>query len=177
VLHADEGRRIETTGVEEIAERLAAAARGATRDNGRRAWTEQEIEDVMLAHDDPTVHELFRFAKAEGLPGRIQSGVSKVDAALGFHVSVRRPDGSTTANQVFTYMNGRHSVIVYMKWPSSAIPRPVFERYRSEPRALFGPIVDNPEPNIALSAIGEHLEAFKEAVRRLKHGIAAGGTA
>lgn len=170
------GVNIETTGVEEIAEGLEAAARGATRDNGRRVWTDQEIEDAMLAHDDPTVHELFRFAKAEGVSGRIQSGGRKLDAAFGFYVSVRRPDGSTTANQVFTYMNGRRSVIVYMKWPALAIPEPVFARYRSELRVLFGPIVDNPEPNIALSAVGEHLEAFKEALRRLKDGIAAGRT-
>lgn len=43
--------------------------------------------------------------------------------------------------------------------------------------AGYGPIIDNPEPNIALSASGEHLEAFKTTVRRLKDGIAAGGTA
>jgi hypothetical protein len=171
------GVTIKTTGVEEMAEGLEAAARGAIRDDRRRSWADQEIEDAMLAHEDPTVHELFRFAKAEGLPGRIQSGAPKLDAAFGFYVPVRRPDGGTTANQVFTYMNGRRSLIVYMKWPAAAIPEPVFERYRSELRALFGPIVDNPEPNIALSAIGEHLEAFKDAVRKLKNGIAPGAGA
>jgi hypothetical protein len=71
---AASGVKINTMSAEEIEENLAAAAQGETRQSCARSWTDQEIEDVFMARDDPTVRDLFLFAKQEGLRAGLRRG-------------------------------------------------------------------------------------------------------
>ncbi len=63
------GVTIETTSVEEIEENLATAAAGRRPAEPRPHWTDEEIEEAMLASDDPVVHDLFLFAKRRATAG------------------------------------------------------------------------------------------------------------
>ena len=159
---------VTTTSVEAIEENLAAAAQGKTLQSHQRNWSNQEIEDVFSANDDPVVHDLFLFAKNEGYHGRIQSQAPKASATFGFYMHVRRQDGSEGVQQFFNCVDGAKKLVIYTKWSPETVPPPVLEAYKSELRAILGPDIDNPEPNIPLAVIGEHLEEFKAAVRKLQ---------
>ncbi len=59
-----------------------------------------------------------------------------------------------------------------MKWRPVTVPEDILEEYKSDLRTLFGPVIDNPEPNVPLAAVGENLEAFQDSVRKLRDRIA-----
>jgi len=167
------GVTIETTSVEEIEENLASAAQGRTRQTRARAWTDQEIEDVFLASDDPTVRDLFLFAKQEGYAGRIQSDAAKVSPTFGLYLHVRKPKGREGPMMFFNYVEDARKLVVTVKWPPESVPEAVLADYKSDLRAALGSAFDMSalEPNVPLAAIGENLEAFKDAVRKLQRRI------
>jgi len=169
---------VATTSVEEIEENLAAAQAG-TRRSSARIWTDQEVEDAVLASDNPTVHELYRFAKEEGYGGRIQSNSPRVSAAFGFYMHVRRHGGSDDPMQFFNYVDGARKLVVYVKWLPETVPEAVLAEYKSDLKAALGSAfdVDALEPNVLLTAIGDNLEAFKDAVRKLQRRIDPGAAA
>jgi hypothetical protein len=169
---------IETTSVEKIEEHLAAGQARTRRSSGR-IWTDQEVEDAVLASDNPTVHELYRFAKEEGYGGRIQSNSPRVSAAFGFYMHVRRQDGSDGPMQFFNYVDGARKLVVYVKWLQETGPEAVLAEYKSDLKAALGSAfdVDALEPNVLLTAIGDNLEAFKDAVRKLQRRIDPGAAA
>jgi uncharacterized caspase-like protein len=162
---------VATQSVEEIEANLASAALNESRQTNRRYWTDQEIEDAVLANDDPTVHELFRFANEEGVKGRIQSSGPKASAAFGFYMAIPRADGRVGAKQVFTWVETRRKLIVYTNWETAALPTDVLETYKNDLRAVFGAVIDKPEPNIPIAEVGENLEAFEAAIRRLQVAV------
>ena len=163
---------VETTSVEDIEENLAAAQAGTRRSSGR-IWTDQEIEDTILASDNPTVHELYRFAKEEGYGGRIQAAGPRVSAAFGFYMHVLRPDGRDGTLQFFNYVDGARKLVVYVKWPPETVPADVLAEYKSDLKAALGSAFDDHalEPNVPLAAIGDNLAAFEDAVRKLQRRI------
>ena len=161
------GVKVETTGVEEIEENLDAV-RGGGRLSKARNWSDQEIEDAVMEKSDPTVYELFRFAREEGFEGRIQGGAKRVSAGFGFYMGVPRQDGSVAPYQVFTWVDGRRKLIVYMNWESVGLPSAAITAYRNDLKALFGSVMERPEPNILLAEVGDNIDAFESAVRQLQ---------
>jgi hypothetical protein len=167
------GVTIETTGVEEIAENLASAAQGQSRQSRGRDWTDREIEDIFLAGDEPVVRDLFLFAKQESYNGQFQSKGRKVSAAFNFYARVRRADGSESPNAVFQVVDGASYVRVYMNWAPGAFPERALAECRNDLKELFGDVakVDSPEPTIPLAALDGKLEGFEAIVRKLRDGI------
>jgi hypothetical protein len=166
---------VETTSVEEIEENLAASARGGSRRNTGRMWSDQEIEDVFMASDDPTVRDLFLFAKQEGFGGRFQSDGPKVSPAFGFYLRVRRPDGSEGGSQVFNCTDdGGNAIMVYLNnWPPSAVSQDDLEAFKADLRAVFGSAVNVAlkDVRIPIPLLADRLEAFKEAIRKMQRRV------
>jgi hypothetical protein len=171
------GVTIETTSVEEIEENLASAAQGRTRQTRARTWTDQEIEDVFLASDDPTVRDLFLFAKAEGFQGRFQSGGPKVSPAFGFYLRVRRPNGTEGGSQVFNCVgDGGNAIMVYVNnWPAAAVTPEDLDAFKADLRALCGSAVnvDLKDVRIATPLLADKVDAFKEVIRKMQRRIDA----
>ncbi len=167
------GVTIETTSVEEIEDNLAAAAKGSTRASLARNRTDQEIAEVFLASDDPTVRDLFLFAQKEGAGGKIQSDAAKVSAAFGYYMRVRKPGGGEGPMMFFNYVDGARKLVIYVKWQPETVPEAVLADYKSDLAAVLGPAfrVEALEPNVPLAAIGENLEAFKGVIRKLQRRI------
>ena len=167
------GIAIETTSVEAIEENLASAAQGTTRQSRARNWTDQETEDVFLASDDPTVRDLFLFAKQESFGGQIQANTPRVSAAFGFYMHVRKPNGKDGPLMFFNYVDGARQLVVYVRWEPETVPEAVLSDYKSELKAALGPAfkAEALEPNVPLAAIGENLDGFKNAVRKLQKKI------
>jgi hypothetical protein len=168
---------VKTTSVEEIEEDLEAAAHGATRRSKGRMWTDQEIEDVFIGSDDPTVRDLFVFAKAEGFKGRFQSDGPKVSPAFGFYLRVRRPSGAEGGSQVFNCVDdGGNAILVYLNnWPAAAVSAEDLDAFKADLRALFGPAVnvDVKDVKIELPLLADKLDGFKEVIRRMQRRIDA----
>ena len=168
---------IKTTSVEEIEEDLAAAARGGSRRNTGRIWTDQEIEDVFMASDEPTVRDLFLFAKAEGFQGRFQSGGPKVSPAFGFYLRVRRPNGTEGGSQVFNCVDdGGNAILVYLNnWPAAAVSAEDLDAFKADLQALFGSAinVDVKDVKIEIPLLDDRLDAFKEVIRNMQRRIDA----
>lgn len=165
---------ITTTSVEEIEEGLAAAAQGETRQSRKRSWTDQEIEEVFMASDDPTVRDLFLFAKQEGYQGQFQSSGTKVSPAFGFYLAVLRPDGSVGGSQVLNYIDGGRSIGLYLSnWPKSAISEAVLAEYKQDLNALFGPSLtfDTRDVYVPLTALEGKLDSLKDVIRSLQKRI------
>ena len=166
---AQPGVTIETTSVEAIEENLAITAGGGIRASRARNWTDQETEDVFLASDDPTVRDLFLFAKQESYGGKFQADAPRVSAAFGFYIYVRKPDGKEGPLMFFNYVDGARKLVIYV-WP---LPEAVVADYKSELKAVLGSAFDAEalEPNVPLVAIAENLEGFKDVIRRLRKRI------
>lgn len=62
---------VRTTSIEEIEKEIATADEGESR--VRRDWSEAEIEEAFLTGDDPTLRELFLFAKGHSAGGRFKA--------------------------------------------------------------------------------------------------------
>jgi len=170
------GVTINTTSVEEIEENLAAVAQGETRQSRARNWTNQEIEDIFMASDDPVVRDLFLFAKAEGYQGQFQSSGTKVSPAFGFYLAVPRPDGTIRGSQAVNYVDGYKAVAVYLSnWPKASIPDAVMAAYKQDLNDLFGPsyVFDTRDVYVPLGVIEEKLEEFKDVIRTIQKGIDA----
>ena len=169
---------VETTSVEEIEENLAATARGGSRRNTGRMWSDREIEDVFVGSDDPTVRDLFLFAKQEGFNGRFQSDGPKISPAFGFYLRVRRPDGSEGGSQVFNCTDdGGNAILVYLNnWPASAVSREDLEAFKGDLRAVFGSAVNVnvKDVKIPLPLLAENVDAFKDVIRRMQGRVDPG---
>jgi hypothetical protein len=172
------GVTIETTSVEDIEENLALAAQGRTRHTRARDWTDAEIEDAMLSSDDPTVHELYRFAKTEG-SGQIQSTTPKVSATFGYYMRVRRSNGSIGDQQCFYHVSGSKNTVVFVKWSPVTVPPDVLEEFKQALGGVLGPAFSpkSDEANIPLTAVASDLEAFKQVIRRLQQRVDPGSSA
>lgn len=168
---------VKTTSVEEIEEDLAAAGQGAARRSKGRMWSNQEIEDVFMASDDPTVRDLFLFAKAEGFKGRFQSDGPKVSPAFGFYLRVRRPNGTDGGSQVFNCTDdGGNAILVYLNnWPAAAVSAEDIDALKADLRALLGPAVnvDVKDVKIELPLLADKLDGFKEVIRSMQRRIDA----
>lgn len=168
---------VKTTSVEEIVEDLAAAAEGTSRRNKGRMWTDQEIEDVFMGSDDPTVRDLFLFAKAEGFGGRFQSDGPKVSPAFGFYLRVRRPSGTEGGSQVFNCVDdGGNAILVYLNnWPAAAVSAADLDAFKADLRALLGAAVnvDVKDVKIEMPLLADRLDAFKEIIRNMQRRIDA----
>ena len=168
---------VETTSVEEIEENLAATAQGVSRRNAGRKWSDQEIEDVFMASDDPTIRDLFLFAKEEGFNGKFQSDGPKVSPAFGFYLRVRRPNGVEGGSQVFNCVDdGGNAILVYLNnWPATAVTSEDLEAFKGDLRALCGPTVnvDLKDVKIATPLLADRLDAFKEVIREMQRRIDA----
>ena len=168
--------RLEGAGSHTVTVESPSARGGGTNppDAAKRYWTDQEVEDAVLASDDPAVHELFRFAREEGVPGRIQSSSRRASPAFGYYVAIRKASGGIGAYQLFTWVQTRSKLSVYMSWENAEVPPGVSKRYKDDLRAVFGAVIDRPEPNIPLTEVGDKLEEFKAAIRRFQ--VAVGPT-
>jgi len=168
---------VETTSVEDIEENLASAAKGRARQTRGRPWTDQEIEDVFMASDDPTVRDLFLFAKAEGFQGRFQSGGPKVSPAFGFYLRVRRPNGTDGGSQVFNCTDdGGNAILVYLNnWPAAAVSAEDIDALKADLRALLGSAVnvDVKDVKIEIPLLADKLDGFKEVIRNMQRRIDA----
>jgi hypothetical protein len=168
---------VETTSVEDIEENLASAAEGRPRQTRGRSWTNKEIEDVFMASDDPTVRDLFLFAKAEGFKGRFQSDGPKVSPAFGFYLRVRRPNGTEGGSQVFNCTDdGGNAILVYLNnWPAAAVSAEDLDGFKADLRALLGSSinVDVKDVKIELPLLADKLDGFKEVIRKMQRRIDA----
>ena len=117
---------VETTNMDEIEEGLKASREKPRK----RDWTDVEIEDAMLASDDPTVHDLYRFAKTEG-SGQIQSTTPKVSATFGYYMRVRRSNGSIGEQQCFYHVSGSKNIVVFREVESGSPSHPTCSRSSS----------------------------------------------
>jgi hypothetical protein len=164
---------IETTRIDEIEENLNAVTQEKPR---KRSRTDQELEGEVLASDDPTVRDLYHFAKSEGYGGLIQSNSPKVSPTFGFYMHVRLPNGGEGPQQCFYCPLGWNRVVIFIKWDPVTIPPDVLEEFKSDLREVLGDAF-NPkalEANVPLDAIGENLDAFKDVIRRLQRRVDPG---
>lgn len=168
------GVTINTTSVEEIEENLAAVAQGETRQNRARSWTDEEIEEVFMASDDPVVRDLFLFAKQEGYKGQFQSAGRKVSPAFGFYLAVRRPDGTLYGSQVLNFVDGGKSIGLYLSnWPKGAISDTALAEYKRKLNVLFGPTYTfgTRDVYVPLTALEGKLDSLKDVIRGLQRRI------
>ena len=163
---------VETTSMDEIEEGLKAVNREKPR---KRDWTDMEIEDAMLASDDPTVHDLYRFAKTEG-SGQIQSTTPKVSATFGYYMRVRRSNGAIGEQQCFYHVSGSKNIVVFVKWSPVTVPRDVLDEFKQALGRVLGPAFSpkSDEANIPLTAVANDLEAFKQVIRQLQQRVDPG---
>ena len=168
---------VETTSAEEIKENLAATAQGASRRNAGRKWSDREIEDIFMASDDPTIRDLFLFAREEGFKGRFQSDGPKVSPAFGYYLRVRRPNGVEGGSQVFNCVDdGGNAILVYLNnWPATAVTPEDLEAFKADLQALFGSAINVglKDVKIATPLLADKLDAFKEVIRSMQRRIDA----
>ena len=164
---------VETTSIEDIEENIASVARGRTRGQGK-LWTDDEIEEVFLGSDDPTVRDLFLFAKTESNGGQFQSNTPKKSAAFNFYVRVRHQSGSEKSNAAFQYVEDTDRLKLYLNWSAYVVPEEAMAAYRDGLAALLGEAIDVslPEPSVSLVALGDRLEAFEEVFLGFRDAIA-----
>jgi hypothetical protein len=61
-------------------------------------------------------------------------------------------------------------MVLYLKMTSPIAPVEIFETYRQKLEAIFGTSMkpEAKEPNLPLSVVGEHFDAFKETILWLR---------
>jgi hypothetical protein len=157
---------IEATNIEEIERNISSVAEGETRRMGGRDWSDPEIEEAFLTGDDPTLRELFLFAKTHSAGGRFKAPGLKKSAHFAFYVQGRKADGSAHTIQVFNCSADYPRVVVFLNMTSSIAAPDVFEAYKKKLEAIFGSSIkpDAKEPNLPISLVSEHIEDFKEVV-------------
>jgi hypothetical protein len=164
---------ITTTSIEEIEENIASVAQGQTRRMGWRDWSDIEIEEAFLTGDDPTLRELFRFAKAHSAGGKLGTPGAKKAAGFGYYVLGLRADGTALQRQVFNCSIGYSRVVLFLKMTSEISPPDIFEAYRQRLGGIFGTSMkpDAKEPNVPITVVGDHLEDFKEIILWLQSAV------
>jgi hypothetical protein len=162
---------VAATSPEEIETNIASATTGKPR--AGRSWSNLEIEEAFIKGDDPTLRELFLFAKKHSDSGRFQANGSKKAASFGFYIKGRRKVGSKHAVQVFSCSIDYSRVVLYLNMTASITPSNVLEIYRKKLLSLFGDSMDPDakEPNVPISVVSEHLEGFKKAILWLESQI------
>jgi hypothetical protein len=159
---------ISTTSIEEIEKNITSVAGGETRRMGGRDWSDLEIEDAFLTCDDPTLRELFLFAKAHSAGGRFKAAGPKKSASFGFYIRGLKADGTEHECQVFNCQIESGRVVLYLNQSmiASITPPEDFKTFRKKLLSLFGTSMkpDATEPNIPISVVSEHLQEFKETI-------------
>jgi hypothetical protein len=164
---------VTTMGMEEIEENIASVAKGRTRGQGK-LWTDQEIEELFLGSDNPTVRDLFLWTKTESNGGQFQSTSPKVSAAFNFYVRVRHQSGPEKSNAAFQYVDGQDRLKLYLNWSAYDVPEDAMPAYRDDLAALFGDAIDVsvPEPSVPLVALQDKLNEFEALFLRFRDAIA-----
>ncbi len=157
---------VETTSIEEIEMNIASATEGGTMGMVSRDWSDVEIEEAFLTGDDPTLRDLFLFAKEHSTGGRLKSSGPRKAAGFGFYVLGLKADGTEHTTQVFNCSINYSRVVIYLNMTAPITPAEVFESYRQKLFSMFGSCMksDAKEPNVPISLVGEHLEEFKQVI-------------
>lgn len=165
--------------IEEIEENIASVAIGQSRKMGGRDWSDMEIEEAFLTGDDPTLRDLFLFAKAHSAGGKLRTPGPKKSAGFGYYVLGVRPDGTELQRQIFRCSIDYSSIILYQNMTSEIATPDIFEAFRQKLKAIFGASMkpDAKEPAIPVTVVSEHLEDFKEAILWLQSAVNANSMA
>lgn len=164
---------ITTTSIEEIEENIALVAIGQSRRRGGRDWSDMEIEEAFLTGDDPTLRDLFLFAKAHSAGGKLGTPGPKQSAAFGYYVLGVRSDGSELKRQIFRCSIDYSRIVIFLNMTRDIAPPDIFETFRQKLEAIFGASMkpDAKEPNVPITVVGEHLEDFKEVILWLQSAV------
>ena len=132
-----------------------------------------EIEEAFLTGDDPTLRDLFIFAKAHSAGGKLGTPGPKQSAGFGYYVLGVRPDGSELKRQIFRCSIDYSRIVIFLNMTRDIAPPDIFEAFRQKLEAIFGASMkpDAKEPNVSITAVGEHLEDFKEVIVWLQSAV------
>ena len=117
------------------------------------------------------MRELFLFAKAYSAGGRFKVAGPRKAASFGFYVKVFKEDGTEQTRLAFSCSVSYSFIVLYLKMTSLIAPVEIFETYRQKLEAIFGTSMkpEAKEPNLPLSVVGEHFDAFKETILWLRN--------
>lgn len=139
-----------------------------------RDLTDEEIEQVFLGSDDPTVRDLFLFVKQHTFDGQFQSGAAKAQATFNFYMRVRLVSGTVGPRVALEYRAGESKVRLYLNWERKyLVPESALTAYREDLGELFGGSVylSVPEPGVPLTALRDSLDAFERVFLKFRDAI------
>jgi hypothetical protein len=138
-----------------------------------RTLTGEELGEVFLSSDDPTVRALFLFVKEQSYGGQVQSHEPVTEAKFNFYVRARRLNGTAGPNVAFEHRQSWDFVRIFLNWQKYEVPDGALAAYQDDLKAAFGGAIDVSmrEPRVPLTALADGLDAFKAAVLKFRDAM------
>jgi len=153
------GVEIQTASINEIEENISLAMTGHRVGDRAREWTDEEVGNHFIAHDDPTIKRLFEFCKTHSSNGKITAPGLKVNPVLGMYVT------SEKGTKLFlNYVESNSFITLFLDMMEElAEENTLYNLKQKLKRAFPNLIIDNVrEPSLKITDLTEAIDKFIE---------------
>ena len=158
---------IQTTSLDEIEENVKEIERGRKG----RYWSDEELKDIYINHENSIVKELFDFMISESYENKINSEGIKINPSIGFYISRNTiKDNTNRIVQLFGYKSSTNSLRIYFNMMATVFEEPIINELKLKISNLLNVDTENKlELNIPISLLENKVDEFKDIVLWIKN--------
>lgn len=143
---------VRTTSIDEIEESINLARIGRRVSDRAREWSNEEVDEHFVAHDDPTIKELYGFCRTHSSNGKVTAPGLKVNPVFGMYAT------SAKGTKLFlNYIEGNTFLTLFLDMMEELAEQRLIEELRHKLKLAFPTLtVDNVrEPSLKIDDLSE----------------------